>query len=259
MKNLKRIKNNNTLPLVSIITVVKNGDKVLENTIKSVINQTYPEIDYIIIDGASKDKTLEIIKKYENHISKWISEPDKSLYDGMNKGLKLAKGEYVWFINAGDKIYDDSTLEKAFEKRDGDVYYGETVFENLEGKKIGPWWHKTPDELTWKKMNRGMLVCHQSFIIRKSLVTEYDLKYKVSSDFDWMIKGLKKSNKIINTKLILSRFLAGGFSKKHEFASWVDNYHILKKNFGFWRNFINQIFMAVNRFQKILFSSRPRT
>ena len=96
---------NHPTPKFSVITVTYNAEAVLEDTIQSVISQTYRHVEYIIVDGASKDKTVEIIKQYESGIASWISEPDKGLYDAMNKGLKLATGDYVWFLNAGDTLY----------------------------------------------------------------------------------------------------------------------------------------------------------
>ena len=96
---------------MSIVTVVFNGENYLERTIKSIVNQTYKNVEYIIIDGNSKDGTLAIIDKYKENISYWISEPDKGIYDAMNKSLDLITGDFVWFINAGDEIHDNKTIE----------------------------------------------------------------------------------------------------------------------------------------------------
>jgi hypothetical protein len=121
------------------------------------------------------------------------------------------------------------------------------MLTNSKGEEIGMYWRRTPEKLTWQKLGKGMSVCHQSFIIRKSLADDYDFQYPVSADFDWIIKGLKKSNKIVNTNLILSKFLIGGISKKREFQTWVENYHLLKNHFGFWRNLANHFYMAATR------------
>ena len=101
-------------PLISIITVVFNGEKYLEETIQSVINQTYSNVEYIIIDGGSSDGTLDIIKKYEERIDYWVSEKDKGIYDAMNKGIDVASGEWINFMNAGDGFYADDVLDKIF-------------------------------------------------------------------------------------------------------------------------------------------------
>jgi len=234
---------NSDLPLVSIITVVKNAEKVLERTIKSIIAQAYPAIEYIIVDGVSQDNTLKIIKKYEKHISRWISEPDKGIFDAMNKGLKLAKGRYVWFLCAGSEIYDSNALKKAFEtEKNADAYYGETVLTNMEGEEIGWRRRQAPEQLSWKQFNRGGPICHEALIIKKSLVGEYDLQYRVAAD-DWIITGLKKSKRVVNAHTILCKFLIGGFSKKHEFRGWVERYRTFNKHFGVLNNFFNHFFI----------------
>ena len=247
------------MPLISIITVVKNGEKFIEMTIKSVISQTYPAIEYIVIDGDSQDNTLRIVKKYEKHISRWISEPDRSLYDAMNKGLKMAKGKYVWFMNAGDEIYDKTTLKRIFSTdKNADIYYGDTLIVDINKRKIGFFrGHRAPKDLTWKSFMKGALVCHQSFIIKKALASSFDyLNYPVSADTDWMIKGLKKAKRIINTQTVLSKFLTGGISTQHEFQTWIENYKAFKKNFGFFRNIYNHLFMAPNLLAYKLFKKR---
>ena len=99
-------------PKFSIITVTYNAGKVLEDTIQSVVFQTYRNMEYIIVDGGSKDNTLEVAEKYRNHISQLISEPDKGLYDAMNKGIRLATGNYICFLNAGDELHENETLQK---------------------------------------------------------------------------------------------------------------------------------------------------
>ncbi len=115
-----------SLPRVSVITVVYNGEAFLERTIQSVINQTYPAIEYIIIDGGSKDGTVAIIQKYQHNIAYWVSEPDRGLYDAMNKGLAVATGEYVLFLNAGDTFFDNHTLQNVFIhwQPNVDIFYG---------------------------------------------------------------------------------------------------------------------------------------
>ena len=125
-------------PKVSIITVVYNGIEFLEETIKSVIAQTYPNIEYIIVDGGSKDGTLDIIKKYEAHISKWISEPDKGIYDAMNKGIDLATGDWQNFLNAGDSFVDNNVLEKIFTTNLENItlVYGDIIAIRENGQKL---------------------------------------------------------------------------------------------------------------------------
>jgi len=235
-------------PLVSIITVVWNGEKFIERTIKSVINQTYSAIEYIIIDGGSQDKTLDIIKKYEKNISCWISEPDKGIFDAMNKGLRRAKGKYVWIISgAGDEIYDPTTLSKIFKlNNDGDVYYGDLMYVNNEGKEVGFPRARPPENLSWKGMGTANVAWIESLIIKKSLVDEFKLSFPVSSDVDWIINALKKSNKMVNTRLILSKFLIGGNSTKKRLESYMERYLILNEHFGTINNLINHLYMVAH-------------
>ena len=238
-----------SLPKVSIITVCFNAEKYLERTIQSIINQTYENIEYVVVDGQSKDGTLDIVKKYEAHIHQWISEPDKGLYDAMNKGIEMATGDFVWFMNAGDEIRTPNVLANMFaQDPSGDIYYGETEFLDLERNPLGirskatP--HKLPKNLQWKHMQRGMVVCHQSILVRKNIADPYDYEnHPYSADIDWVIKALKKSQKTINTQQIVAIYLQGGFSRKHHKASLKDRYQILKKHYGFFKNLINHAFI----------------
>jgi len=236
----------NELPLVSIVTVVFNAGKELEKTVQSIVNQQYKNIEYLIIDGNSKDNTLEIIKKYESQIDYWLSEPDKGLYDAMNKAIELATGDYLWFMNAGDLIFSPETLKLIFaEKEFADVYYGETVVINADGSEKGNRRLKSPKSLTWRSFKRGMLVSHQSIIVKRSLTPLFDLTYKYSADFDWVIKILKKASKIKNTNLILTKYLDGGLTKKRLIASLKERFQIMSKNYGWLPTFLRHIGFAI--------------
>ncbi|MCD7712783.1 MAG: glycosyltransferase, partial [Firmicutes bacterium] len=185
------------LPVISIITVTYNAGNCLEKTIQSILSQTYPQIEYIIIDGASKDHTPEILQQYESGISYWESKPDKGLYDAMNKGIAKATGDYIWFINAGDTLYSKDTVQQLInslpdkEALPG-VIYGETAIVDGEGTFIRMRRLKAPDSLTWKDFRKGMLVCHQSFLSKREIAPLYDPQYKLAADFDWCIRCLKK-------------------------------------------------------------------
>lgn len=153
-------------PTFSIITVTYNASRWLERTILSVLSQSYASIEYLVIDGGSTDGTVDLIKQYEAGIAYWVSEPDRGLYDAMNKGLQRATGDYVWFINAGDTIYTADTVQKivASLKKNvslPDVLYGETAIVDAEGRSLGMRRLKAPRRLTWKSFRMGMLVCHQ--------------------------------------------------------------------------------------------------
>ncbi len=237
-------------PIISIITVTYNAAKVLEPTIQSIIKQTFSSYEYIIIDGGSTDGTVDIIKKYEPHLTYWVSEPDKGLYDAMNKGMQAARGEYIWFMNAGDEIYDLHTLNQLFTsaKQNADIYYGDALFFTQTGEVTGlrsevtP--HKLPSDLNWKSLQHGMVVCHQSFIARKAIAPLYDLSHPYCADVDWEIKCLKRAKKVVHTGLILSRYLTGGFSKKNLYKSLLDRFAVLKSHYGIFTTIQSHIWIT---------------
>ena len=233
-------------PKISIITVCYNSEALLERTILSVLNQTYDNVEYIIVDGASKDRTLEIIKKYETQISKWISEKDKGLYDAMNKGLQMTTGDFVWFINSGDAILEKDTIEKMISKCDSDtdVLFGEVMMVDDERKHLGTrsemTVQKLPNQLTWKSLQMGMVVCHQAFLPKRKIAPFY-IENNLSADIDWVINCLKASQKNTNTQMVLAEYLMGGVSKqRHQDGLW-GRFDILKKHYGTVPNFFNHI------------------
>ncbi len=245
-------------PILSIITVVYNGEEFIERTIKSVAAQSFKKYEYLIIDGASKDNTLKIIEKYSNVVSKFISEPDKGIYDAMNKGLSMASSEYVLFLNAGDTLHSESTLSSILWDKNADVYYGRTYLVNDKGCVLGESRLIPPKNLSWKKLKLGMLVCHQSFIVRKEVATNYDLKYKIVSDYDWMIRCLKASGNIFNTELFISDFLEGGFSRQNERKAWKERFVVMKKYYGVLITILCHV-IIVFRFFYIKVKKKKRT
>ena len=213
----------------------------------SVINQTYPNIEYLIIDGASNDGTVEIIKRYENRLAKFISEQDKGIYDAMNKGLALATGDYVLFMNSGDEIYATDTVAEVFATSpSGDIYYGETEMYDAKWKSIGRRRHQAPEHFSWKSFRYGMSISHQAIYIKKSLTTPFNLKYKYSADIDWIIKASKKASNIVNTHLYVAKYLIGGMSKKKHLESLKERFEILSHYYGITANVINHVFIAFN-------------
>lgn len=224
-------------PLFSIITITYNASQWLEATILSVLSQSYPHIEYIIIDGASTDHTVDIIKQYASGITYWVSEPDKGIYDAMNKGLQKATGDYVWFINAGDSLctYDTVQLVASLvskKKTLPDIIYGETNIIDEKGNSLGLRRLKAPKKLTWKSFRMGMLVCHQSFVAKRTIAPRFDLRYRYSSDFDWCIRCMKESKKIYNTRMTLSNFMDGGVSTSQRKASLKERYEIMCRYYG---------------------------
>lgn len=220
-------------PKVSIITIVYNGEKTLEKTIRSIADQTYPFIEYLIVDGQSNDHTLDIIKSYSSKVTRWISEPDTGLYDAMNKGIRMSTGDYLWFINSGDEIPAPDTLEKVFNTCPlSDIYYGDTEMIDLDGNVLGKRRLTPPERLTWKHFKWGMRVSHQSFICSKKIAGMYNLQYRFSADFEWCLLALKNATSICHTKMVLSKFLDGGLTKKNILAGLKERYQIMKCHYG---------------------------
>lgn len=201
-------------PLISIITVVYNGEKHLEQTINSVLNQAYPHIEYIIVDGGSTDKTIPIIKKYENKISKWISEPDRGIYDAMNKGIALASGQYIGMINADDWYESDAVervVEVIRENPKVDIVHGKLNFINLyTGKSFILTPKVSLHNLLWK----GMSVYHPTMFVKKSVysIYKYNVDYRIKSDFKFIYQTIKDGKSYIATDSIIASFRSGGAS-----------------------------------------------
>ncbi|MCF6241996.1 MAG: glycosyltransferase [Bacteroidales bacterium] len=246
------------LPIISVITVVYNSADFIERTILSIINQSYPNIEYLIIDGGSTDGTLEIIAKYKDFIDFFISKPDRGIYDAMNKGIKAASGDYLWFINSGDEIYDLNVLNTIFRNKNSfaDIYYGETEITDNKGNTIGMRRHSAPSKLSWKTFLWGMKVSHQSIIVKKEIVSLYDLHYRFSADFDWVINALKKARSIENTGIILSKFMEGGTTKKNLKAGLKERFQIMKKNYGLIPTVLSHIILAGKLFFYYLINKR---
>lgn len=227
---------NHPTPKFSVITVCYNAEATIEDTIQSVISQTYHHVEYIIVDGASKDRTMSIVNRYREHIAIVVSERDKGLYDAMNKGIGLATGDYLCFLNAGDSFHEDDTLQQMVHSihtpQLPDVLYGETELVDHEGHFLRMRRLSAPEVLTWKSFRQGMLVCHQAFFPRRDLVMPYDLRYRFSADFDWCIKIMKKSKVLHNTHLTLIDYLAEGMTTRNHKASLKERFRIMTRHYG---------------------------
>lgn len=167
---------------ISIITVVYNSVDKIEATVQSVINQTYYDIEYIVIDGGSTDGTIDIIKKYANKISLWISETDKGVYDAMNKGIDMATGEWINFMNAGDSFHYNTVIHDIFHSNIGPstaVIYGDTLNIFSFGSFL---FRASPSP----RIEEGMAFCHQSTFVKRSILVEnhFDTSFKISADYN---------------------------------------------------------------------------
>lgn len=227
-------------PLFTIVTVCYNAEKTIERTIKSVLAQSYPHIEYLIIDGESKDNTLNIIQQYQSQIARIVSEPDKGLYDAMNKAIDMATGDYIVFLNAGDKLHTPETIEDMVETINGNVLpgvlYGDTDIVDNDGLFIRKRRLSPPGCLSWKSFKNGMLVCHQSFYVRRDLVEHYNTQYRFSADFDWCIRVMKNADKknlpLHNTFLVLTDYLSEGMTTRNHKASLKERFRIMAHYYG---------------------------
>ena len=248
--------NNHLHPKFSIITVTYNAGKVLEDTIQSVVFQTYRNVEYIIVDGGSTDNTLDIVKRYHDRISIVVSEPDKGLYDAMNKGIRLATGDYLCFLNAGDELHENETLQRMVHTLKGkelpDVIYGETAIVDEEGHFLHMRRLQAPDVLHWKSFKQGMLVCHQAFFARRELASDtlYDLRYRFSADFDWCIRIMKRAKCLHNTRLTLIDYLNEGMTTRNHKASLKERFRIMAKHYGWISTVLHHGWFVIRLFYK---------
>jgi len=234
-------------PKLTVITIVYNNVRDIERTMLSVLGQTYGNIEYIIIDGLSNDGTLQVIGKYKNRISKFISEKDKGIYDAMNKGLAIATGDYVIFMNSGDEFYDAGTVTAVFASaNDADIYYGETEMIDDAGQSLGQRRHKAPAKFTWRGFKYGMSISHQAIYIKRALTEPYDSRYQLSADIDWIIRAAKKAKIIVNVNRYVAKYLVGGMSKKKHRQSLEERFDIMKRYYGLAPTILNHVVIAFN-------------
>ncbi|WP_345954869.1 glycosyltransferase family 2 protein [Mucilaginibacter sp. PAMB04168] len=232
-------------PKLSVITVVYNNVRDIERTLLSVINQTYDNLEYIVIDGQSTDGTLDIIHRHEGRITKLISEKDQGIYDAMNKGLALATGDYVLFMNSGDEIYSKETVANVFATADNaDIYYGETEMIDSNGNSLGRRRHEAPEQFTWRDFKYGMSISHQAIYIKKSLTQPYNSQYQLSADIDWILQAAKKARHIVNVHAYVAKYLVGGMSKKKHRQSLLERFSIMRKHYGLVPTAINHVIIA---------------
>jgi glycosyltransferase involved in cell wall biosynthesis len=170
--------NNHNLPLITIVTVVFNGEKYIEKTILSVINQTYTHIEYIIIDGGSTDDTLNILNKYAHRINLLVSEKDNGIYDAMNKGIKRSSGDWINFLNAGDCILFDFNILSNYNPKITPFVYGDSEVKNEQGVLL----YISGKKIQQFDLVNSMPICHQAIFYSKFFLPYYDLRYKIIAD-----------------------------------------------------------------------------
>lgn len=201
-------------PLISVITVVYNNVNGIKETIKSVISQSYKNIEFIVIDGNSSDGTIEVINNYSDNIDKLISDPDKGIYDAMNKGIDLASGDYIIFMNSGDVFFNNNVLSVIFHDReDSDVIYGNTCQDFGSYKRILK--AARPSD------NEPMPFCHQSVFVKSVILKKYkfNLLYKICSDRDLFIRIFNQNVKYKYFDIVISEIEAFGTSNENRIAT----------------------------------------
>lgn len=233
-------------PLISIITITYNAESEIRPTLESLNRQTFRNFEHLVIDGASSDNTLSIVKEMSPD-SIVISEPDKGLYDAMNKGLRAAKGEYVLFLNAGDSLHSPDILRRYADQRGANIIYGDTIIVDSERNFIKPRHLSAPKKLTFKSFSKGMLVCHQAFMVRRNISPEYDLQYRFSADYEWTLKCLRSSDPTHNANIeaIAIDYLSDGLTDKNHKASLKERYKIMCRYYGTLPTILRHIGFAV--------------
>jgi glycosyltransferase involved in cell wall biosynthesis len=232
------------LPLITVITVVYNGAKYLEDTIKSVINQTYPNVEYIIIDGGSTDGTIDIIKKYDDYIDYWVSEPDKGIYDAMNKGISISFGEWLNMLNSGDSYYNFMVIENIFSKEiDMDIY---GIAGNWVCEYEGNFFLYLPNP--YKLLEKpGWHINHQAFFYRKithKILGLYTIVYRIASDYEYIFRLLMNKLKIVTDNSILIKFDFNQNTSDSIRGKWED-FLLRKKYLGFNLRELNNLFFNI--------------
>ena len=250
---------------ISIITVTFNAADTIKRTLDSIAAQTCRDFEHVIIDGGSTDGTMEAVNAYKD----WnpgiqvvaVSESDKGLYDAMNKGLKRATGEYVCFLNAGDKLHQPQTLQHIVEKIAASsskpaVVYGETDIVDADGRFLRHRRLQAPEKLTWKSFRKGMLVCHQSFYARSDIAKAhpYDLKYRHSADVKWCIEVMKEAERrklaMINTHKVLTKYLREGDTTVHHRASLWERFRVMTEEYGWLTTIAMHVWFVVRKVKK---------
>lgn len=235
-------------PLISIVTVVFNGEKHLEQTIESVINQTYDNVEYIIIDGGSCDDTLDIIKKHEDQIDYWVSEKDNGIYDAMNKGIKVAMGEFIAFINADD-WYEKNAIEYVIkiynQKKNIDFFYGNLNFIKENGEVV--LWQGNRGEA-------GLAIPHPTCFVRSSILKQglFNTDFKIAADTELTLRLFNSNIESLYINKVIANFRDGGVSSEF-WATQKETFRILTKYIGLWyavKNFLKKSIITIVKFIK---------
>jgi glycosyltransferase involved in cell wall biosynthesis len=237
-------------PKFSIITITYNAAAVIEPTLQSVLEQTYTNYEYLLIDGGSSDSTVEMARASGIGFAHIVSERDNGLYDAMNKGMALATGDYLCFLNAGDAFHAPDTLQTIVDAIEGEtelphVLYGETAVVDEERNFVRMRRLKAPEKLDWRSFRDGMLVCHQAFYARRDIAPAYDLAFRLSSDVDWCIKVMKASSRLVNVGAVVVDYLQDGLSLRHHRASLIERFKVMSRHYGLLPTVFRHIWFVI--------------
>lgn len=232
-------------PLFSIITVTYNAEKEIRSTLRSVDGQKFKLFEHLIIDGASTDDTMKIATSDLRPYRTVISAPDRGIYDAMNKGLDMARGDYVIFLNAGDTFHSPYTLShvgRQIMNHDfPGVVYGQTDIVDAQGKKVADRHLRAPRILTYDSFKGGMVVCHQAFFALRRLTGRFDLRYRFSADYDWCIRVLQHSRMNVYIDEVLADFLQDGTTRRNRFRSLRERFRIMAYYYGFFPTLLRNL------------------
>lgn len=223
---------------ITVITVAYNSASTIPDTLESVARQTYPDIEHLVIDGASRDNTVEIVRAKRNPQIRLISEPDKGIYDAMNKGLSLACGEVVGFLNSDDFYADEDVLTqvaKAFEDPSVDACFADLVYVTTDNRRVVRYWKSRPFKRG--SFAKGWCPAHPTFYVRRSAIEKlglFDLSYKLAADTEFMMRYLEKGHlKTAYVPRVWVRMRVGGatnVSMKNILSQNREIFHALEKN-----------------------------
>lgn len=253
----------------TIVTCTFNAEHELQRTLDSVFHQSYADVEHLILDGLSHDRSVEMAQTYKQrsdeartgHEVVVCSERDSGLYDAMNKGIARATGDYIVFLNAGDTFPSEATLEHiAHSIGDGEalpgVIYGDTDIVNDEGRFLRHRRLQPPTKLTWRSFRNGMLVCHQAFYALTTLAKDnpYNLNYRFSADVDWCIRVMKEAERrhlmLKNVDEVVVNYLDGGMTEKNHRASLRERFSVMRRHYGLPLTLIMHVWFAVRQLKK---------
>lgn len=223
-------------PLFSIITVTYNAEATLPRTLASVKAQTCRLFEYLVVDGKSTDATLQLATDAAIAEMKIHSGRDKGIYDAMNKGLGMAEGEYVIFLNAGDAFHAPDTLQRIADAIMANdfpgIVYGQTDIVDIAGQRLGERHLRAPRELTLDSFRDGMVVCHQAFVVLRRITAPYNLDYRLSADYDWCIRCLQHSRRNVYIDDVLIDYLNEGTTTRNHRRSLRERFRIMCYYYG---------------------------